>query len=249
MIEDPADKRYDQGEVIAPFYITVRDADNDSVTVRMSGQPAGLSLTSSTSTRWRVLGTVASDAPARDYTVTVTASDGTATVTERFTITVAAVTVADPPRPSRVTLANGLFYSGFASRTYFPRASITEDTPSWANTESASYLTVTPSGTTPAITAANARWRVEVLSEDGTVLSSAVCRLIGRATLRITWTNDGESQTDELTLSSSTDSRVGPARNESGFGLTLPTSNYWSVDSDDVFPPHSVRVSIDLLED
>ena len=245
MIENPGNKRYEQGQVIPRFSITASDADNDRVTLRMSGQPAGLSLTS----QWYVTGTVSPNAPARDYTVTLTASDGTATVTERFTITVAAVAVADPPRPSRVTLADGLFYSGFLSRTYFPQASITEDTPSWANTESASYLTVTASGTTPAITAANARWRVEVLSEDGTVLSSAVCRLVGRATLRITWTNDGESQTDELALSSGTDSGVGPAGNESGFGLTLPTGNYWSVDSDDVFPPHSVRVSIDLLED
>ena len=251
MIEDPADKRYDQGEVIAPFYITVRDADNDSVTVRMSGQPAGLSLTSSTSTRWRVLGTVASDAPARDYTVTVTASDGTATVTERFTITVAAVTVADPPRPSRVFVASGLFTTDRGT-TYFPDPSITNDSPRWATTPSSFWgniVDVAASGTTPAITPRNAEWRVEVLGADGEVLYHIVCRLLGSSTLNFTWTDDGESVADSFVFSSAAINRAGLEQNEAGFRLTVPANDNWSVDSGDVFLPHSIRVSIELLED
>ena len=145
-------------------------------------------------------------------------------------------------------LASGLFTTSGTTRS-FPDFSITADTPSWANTESTRHVTVAASGTmNPAIAPANARWIVEVLSEDETVLASAVCRLIGRATLRITWTNDGAQQTDELPLSSSTDSGTGPAGDEPGFALYVPwsRSTMWTVDSGDVFRPHSARISIEL---
>ena len=147
-------------------------------------------------------------------------------------------------------LADGLFTTS-GTRRSFPDFSITADTPSWANTPGASYVTVAASGTTnPAIAPANARWIVEVLSEDGTVLASAVCRLIGRATLRITWTNDGVRQTDELAISSVSSRSTGPAGDEPGFGLSVPGSfTRWTVDSGDVFLPHSARISIELLED
>ena len=145
-------------------------------------------------------------------------------------------------------LASGLFTSDGTWR-YFPRLSITENTPSWANTTSISYVEVTASGMTPAIAATNARWRVEVLSEDEEVLFDAVCRLVGRSTLRVTWTNDGESQTDEIALNSSSRTDTGPDNDEPGYQLTVPGGSVlWrDVDSTDVFPLHSIRIWIEPL--
>ena len=43
VITDPGDKSYDQGESITAFAIAVSDADNDTVTVSVTGLPDGLS--------------------------------------------------------------------------------------------------------------------------------------------------------------------------------------------------------------
>ena len=84
VITDPGDKSYEQGETITAFGITVTDADQDTVSVTVTGLPSGLSYTND-----QVQGTVATDAAAQDYTVTVSADDGVnAAVTETFTITV-----------------------------------------------------------------------------------------------------------------------------------------------------------------
>ena len=99
VITDPGDKTYAQGEAITAFGITVTDADDDALTVSVSGLPSGLGWSSSAG---QVSGTVASDATVQDFTVTVTANDGVnAEVTLDFTVTVTAATPApDPPDPS-----------------------------------------------------------------------------------------------------------------------------------------------------
>ena len=84
VITNPGDKSYEQGEEITAFGITVTDGDSDPVTVTVTGLPSGLSYTSD-----EVQGTVAADATAQAYTVTITADDGeNAAVTETFTVTV-----------------------------------------------------------------------------------------------------------------------------------------------------------------
>ena len=45
VITDPADKTYERGETITAFGITVSDADQDTVTVTLSGLPSGLTYT------------------------------------------------------------------------------------------------------------------------------------------------------------------------------------------------------------
>ena len=93
VITAPADKTYEQGEEIAAFGITVTDADQDSVTLAVTGLPSGLSYTSD-----QVQGTVAADAAAQDYTVTISADDGVnAAVTETFTVTVTEPAPANAP--------------------------------------------------------------------------------------------------------------------------------------------------------
>ena len=83
---NPGDKTYERGETVTAFGITVSDADQDTVTVTLSGLPSGLSYTND-----QVQGTVADDATTQDYTVTISADDGTnAAVTATFTITVTA---------------------------------------------------------------------------------------------------------------------------------------------------------------
>ncbi len=110
VITAPGDKSYEQGETITSFGITVTDADEDTVTVELSGLPSGLSYTSG-----QVQGTVAGDAAAQDHTVTISADDGVnAAVTETFTITVneadqtppadqtsPTVTISGPSAPQR----------------------------------------------------------------------------------------------------------------------------------------------------
>ena len=84
VITAPGDKTYEQGETITSFGITVSDADQDAVSVTVTGLPSGLSYTSD-----QVQGTVAVDAAIQDYTVTISAEDGVNTaVEETFTITV-----------------------------------------------------------------------------------------------------------------------------------------------------------------
>ena len=91
VITAPADRTYEQGETIAAFGITVTDADGDDVTVTVTGLPSGLSFANG-----QVQGTVAADAAAQAYTVTIGADDGVnAGVEATFT-----VTVTDPPAPN-----------------------------------------------------------------------------------------------------------------------------------------------------
>ena len=71
VITAPSDKTYEQGEEITAFDITVSDADGDDVTVTVTGLPSGLSHTDG-----QVQGTVAADATAQTYTVTIEADDG-----------------------------------------------------------------------------------------------------------------------------------------------------------------------------
>ena len=95
VISAPGDKTYEQEETITAFGITVSDDDDDTVTVTLTGLPSGLSYTNG-----QVRGTVATDAAAQAYTVTIEADDGVnAAVTETFTITVTAV-------PREVTIAD-----------------------------------------------------------------------------------------------------------------------------------------------
>ena len=83
-ITDPGDKSYAQGESVTAFAITVTDADGETPTVTVTGLPSDLSYDSG-----QVSGTVAADATAKDYTVTITANDGVnPDVTETFTVTV-----------------------------------------------------------------------------------------------------------------------------------------------------------------
>ena len=89
-IANPGDKRYAQRETIAAFDIAVSGPDGDALTVGVSGLPDGLTYSSTTG---QVSGTVAADAAAQAYTVTVTATaDDGANEAEsaEFTITVAA---------------------------------------------------------------------------------------------------------------------------------------------------------------
>ncbi len=110
VITDPGDRTYAQGESITAFDITVTDADGDTPTVTVTGLPSGLSYASG-----QVSGTVAQDAVLKDYTVTITANDGThADVTETFTITVSdesfAPVIADP---GDKTVAQGASITAF----------------------------------------------------------------------------------------------------------------------------------------
>ena len=120
VITDPGDKSYEQGEAITAFGITVTDADQDPVSVTVTGLPSGLSYTSD-----QVHGTVASDAAVQDYTVTISADDGVnSAVTETFTITVTepdqnppadrtspTVTISGPTTPQRGTFIARIAFS------------------------------------------------------------------------------------------------------------------------------------------
>ena len=93
VITAPGDKTYEQGEEITPFGFTVTDADGDTLTVTVSGLPSGLSYTSD-----QVQGTVAADATAQAYMVTIEADDGVNTaVEETFTITVTEAAPSNAP--------------------------------------------------------------------------------------------------------------------------------------------------------
>ena len=93
VITAPGDKTYEQGEAITAFDITVTDADGDTVTVTVTGLPDGLSYANG-----QVSGTVSQDADVQDYTVTISADDGTNdAVTETFTVTVIAEGTSNAP--------------------------------------------------------------------------------------------------------------------------------------------------------
>ena len=96
VITDPGDKTYKQGEAITAFDITVTDAEDETVTVTLSGLPSGLSYSDG-----QVSGTVAQDATVQDYTVTISADDGgNDAATETFTISVTAFAA-----PTGITLS------------------------------------------------------------------------------------------------------------------------------------------------
>ena len=84
-ISAPGDKAYLQGKEIEAFGILISDPDNsdDELTVTVSGLPPGLSYTNG-----RVQGTVSASAQVRNYTVTISVTDGIASDTKTFTITV-----------------------------------------------------------------------------------------------------------------------------------------------------------------
>lgn len=98
VITNPGSKSYTQGVAISPFEIAVSDPDS-SFTVALTGLPAGLTYDTSTH---RVSGTVARTAAVQAYTVTITADDGTTTVTDTFRVTIAAY-VNLPPVITRVS--------------------------------------------------------------------------------------------------------------------------------------------------
>ena len=92
VITAPGDRAYKQGESITAFGIAVSDADGDRVDVTLTGLPQGLSYTGG-----QVQGTVAADAAAQAYSVTVRADDGVnAAVTSTFSITVTAADTVPP---------------------------------------------------------------------------------------------------------------------------------------------------------
>ncbi len=95
VITRPGDKSYEQGEAISSFGITVTDADQDPVTVSVTGLPSGLSHTNG-----EVRGTVSDNAAAQDYSVTIKADDGVnAAVKKTFTITVTEPAPEPEPTP------------------------------------------------------------------------------------------------------------------------------------------------------
>ena len=92
VITAPDDKSYAQGATITAIDIAVSDADNDTLTVTVTGLPDGLSYDAATK---QVSGTVSKTAAVQDYTATITANDGTNTaVTQDFTVTVTDVSFA-----------------------------------------------------------------------------------------------------------------------------------------------------------
>ena len=82
-ITNPGNKRYQQGAKIEAFRIVVTGGDD--VTVEVSDLPPGLVWSPDSG---RVSGTVATNAEERAYRVKVTASDGTASRSLTFTITI-----------------------------------------------------------------------------------------------------------------------------------------------------------------
>ena len=109
---NPGDKTYAQGEAITAFAITVSDADNDTLTVTVTGLPTGLSYDATTG---QVSGTVAKDATAQDYTATISASDGPTSASETFTVTVTDVSFApEITNPGGKAYAQGEAITAFA---------------------------------------------------------------------------------------------------------------------------------------
>ena len=97
-ITDPGNRSYTQGETITPFPVEVDD-DGGAPAVAVEGLPDGPGYDAGTGV---VSGTVSSTADAREYTVTIRASDGVnPEVTATFTITVRTASIPTPtPTPT-----------------------------------------------------------------------------------------------------------------------------------------------------
>ena len=100
-INVPDDRKYVQGQSIAPFRIAASDAE-DKVTAQVSGLPDGLVHAGEL-----VSGRVATDAETRTYRVTVTADDGiNPAVSAHF-----AITVETPNAPPSLTVPGDRAYA------------------------------------------------------------------------------------------------------------------------------------------
>ena len=97
-ITDPGNRSYTQGETITPFPVEVYD-DGGAPAVAVEGLPDGPGYDAGTGV---VSGTVSSTADAREYIVTIRASDGVnPEVTATFTITVRTASIPTPtPTPT-----------------------------------------------------------------------------------------------------------------------------------------------------
>ena len=158
-IANPGGKSYLQGEAIMPFAIEVTDAE-DSPSVSVTGLPSGLGYSSGT-----VSGTVVANAPARDYTVTITADDGVNTaVTLTFTVTVRKNTPSAITNPGSKSYLQGETITPFAIEV-----TDAEDTPSVTVTglpDGLSYSSGTVSGTLAA-DATVRDYAVTITADDG----------------------------------------------------------------------------------
>ena len=144
VITDPGNKEYAQGETITAFGIAVTDADEDTVTVGVSGLPSGLSYSTTTG---KVSGTVSSDAAAQAYTVTVTASDGVnAGVTLDFTVTITATAVLPPDPPDPPAPNNPPVITDPGNKTYAQGETITALGITVTDADADDTVTVTVSG-------------------------------------------------------------------------------------------------------
>ena len=102
VVTTPGDLTVAPGETIRTRSITAADADDDPLSLSVTGLPAGLACSAhpspgNGSAGCDLKGTVAADAEAKDYGVTATVADGKATVGRTFTIT---VTEPAPPQPN-----------------------------------------------------------------------------------------------------------------------------------------------------
>ena len=126
VITNPGNKSYEQGEAITAFDITTADADGDTVTVTVTGLPTGLAYNPRTR---QVEGTVAANASAQAYTVTITANDGTnPAVTDTFTVTVTAppVTITLNTIPTKTgEVVRALITAGSTAEWYNRRSGAT----------------------------------------------------------------------------------------------------------------------------
>ena len=119
VITNPADKSYHQGESITAFDIKVNDAE-DTPTVAVSSLPDGLSYGSG-----KVSGTIASDATVKDYTVTISANDGSnPAVSVAFTIA-----VTENTAPVIINPGNKSYEQGESIAAFDIAVNDAEDTP------------------------------------------------------------------------------------------------------------------------
>ena len=113
VITNPGNKTYAQGQTIEAFTIIATDPDEgDRVDVGLDELPPGLTWSRGTGSV-TVSGTVAADAPATDWTMTVDAGDGFVVVTATFTITITDADEPPPPmnRPPVITNPGNMTYA------------------------------------------------------------------------------------------------------------------------------------------